>query len=141
MEQYRLLIYASLGTLTALATLAQTRRKPEEIMRDEKPKSDSFITTRAEAEVTRITKDIARRLDLKVYKSEQNRIVLTSGASLFSWGYVLSVEVQSPNDWSSRVQLSLYSKAETGYGNRFARSRKLKKLIEELKKELKAGQY
>jgi len=140
MEQYRPLIYVSIAIVASLAALRQTRRKPEEIMRNEKPKTDSFITTRTNAEVTRTAKDISRRLNMKVYKSEQNRLVLTSGASLFSWGYVLSVEVESPNEWSSRVKLSLFSKAETGYGNRFARTRKLNKLIEDLRKELKAGQ-
>lgn len=137
MENYKLLLYGLIAGAAGLAAYAQTRRNPDEIMRDEKPTKDSLITTVAAQEALRIVKEKACRCGMKVYRLEQSSIVLASSAELFSWGYVLKIVVEKPNDWSSKVIFSLYSKAETGYGNRIVRNKKLKNFIKAVRDELR----
>jgi len=122
--------------LAAVIAWAQASRSPDEIMRDEKPACDSFITVTTKEDVISLARSKASQLGFKIHQMNNNGIVLTNNAGFFSYGYVLKIEVEESNEWSNKVYLSLFSKAETGYGNRVVRKGRLGKLMKELREEL-----
>jgi len=118
--------------------VANKGRTPEKIMKDERPTTQSFVTRKTPADAIAIIVKVAAQSGFQLYKAEPCRAIFTSKMRLFSWGYVLMVEAESPNDWSTRVNLSLYMKAETGYGNSFVSNRNLKQLVEATRSALLA---
>ena len=78
MENYKPPIYGLLGGAAALIAYAQTQRNPEEIMREEKPAIDSFITARETHDILSLIHSKAHEAGFSVYKAENNNIILAS---------------------------------------------------------------
>jgi hypothetical protein len=133
------LVPVLVGISYAIA-VANKGRTPENIMKDERPTTQSFITRKTPADAISIIMKVAEESGFHLHKAEPRRAIFTSNMRLFSWGYVLMAEAESPNDWSTRVSLSLYLKAETGYGNSFVSNKNLKKLVESTRSALLAEQ-
>ena len=135
---YRYVVFACIGLAWLIAVLQQNRT-PEEIMRAEKPDADTFITRIPPTESLEMIEEVAKRYEFTTHRKDSCTITMTSKTSPFSWGYVLHAESESPTDWNYRITLSLYMKAETGYGNRILSNKKLSALIKDIRHALMQG--
>ena len=140
MDQFRYVIYGLFSAFGVMYALNATKRTPEQIMREEKAAIQTFVTRKTGLEALCLIKNLAISHGFAVDRSDEFCIVLTSGASMFSWGYIMCVKAEMPNDWSSKVTLELYSKAETGYGNSVMRKRRIQAFTEAVRNELQANQ-
>lgn len=136
--QYKYIIIGLCSGLGALIAASQAQRKPEEIILNEKPKVQTIITIKPANKAVAISSQVAMEFGFTLYDSDSFHAVFTSNKNFFSWGYVLRIKSESSNSWSSKLILELYSKAESGFGQKIITNNKLNSFVESVRVQLKA---
>lgn len=138
MEKYRLAIFVVLGLLGLTGYYFQSQRDPEQVMREEKPSSETIITTKSFEQITNALDSVAHMNGMKLHKATRKSRIYNSPPNIFSWCYVIRVDIEEPNDWSRKATIHIYNQAESGYGNRLRRKRRLGKALEQIREKLKS---
>jgi len=138
MENYRLAIFVVLGLLGLAGYYFQSRRDPEQMMREENPSSESIITRNSFEQIAKALDSVAHVTGVKLHKAKRERRIYNSPPSIFSWCYVICVDIEEPNDWSRKAIIHIYNQAESGYGNRLRRKQRLSKILELIRENLRS---
>ena len=131
----KVLIFTSLLILYFL----QGKRKPEQVIREEQPVIQAFMTNKSPMEVLIATQSVVGSKGLELYEMNEESAIFISDTSLWNSGYVLAVETNNHNERMIKVMFSLYPRTDilTTFGaGRYMRKKRVKRMVNILRDRL-----
>ena len=106
-----LLVRISICVALLILFLLQTKRKPEQVILEEKPAIEVFMTNKSPTEVLMTAQSVVASKRGRLYEMSEDTAIFMRDTSLWNTGYVLTIEITNHNKQFNKVIFSLYPKS------------------------------